>query len=325
MPTNKIFRTTLEPIPSMTPIQHPDGLLLMGSCFTEHMGQKLAAYKFLVQHNPFGIVYNPISIARCITRLNAENQYFTRGELFEHQGLWHSWEHHSRFSGPDAASVLINLNAAYQAAVAHLKKARFLFLTLGTADVHERLDSGQIVANNHKVPAAKFQTRLLSVSEITDRLVAALQALGDVRVILTVSPVRHLRAGLVENQRSKATLVLACAEICRQMPTVQYFPAYEWMLDDLRDYRFYAEDMIHPSALAVDYIWSQFSDTYFGAETKFWMEKIEKIQLAVQHRPFHPDTPQHQAFKQAQLLAIEEVQKALPHTDFSIEKAYFSR
>lgn len=321
--STKTFRTSLEPIPATHPIQHSDAMLLIGSCFTEYIGQKLSAYKFQAQVNPAGIVYNPISIARSLARLHAENQYFTHAELFEHQGLWHSWEHHSRFSGPEADSVLNHINEAYQTAVAQIKQARFLFLTLGTAAVHVQRDTGQIVANNHKVPAAHFQTRLLSVSEITDTLGAALRAFGDVRVILTVSPVRHLRAGFVENQRSKATLVLACAEICRQMPSVEYFPAYELMLDDLRDYRFYADDMIHPSALAVDYIWSYFSNTYFGADTKAYLEKIKKIQAAAQHRPFHPDTPQHQAFKEAQLKSLESLQKDLPQADFKAEWAHF--
>ena len=296
----------------------------MGSCFTEHIGAKLAEHKFQVLNNPFGIVYNPISMAQGLERLVAGDQAFTQEALFENAGLWHSWLHHGRFSQPDPEAALAGINQAYQEAVSFLKQTKVLLLTFGTADVFLRTENGQIVANNHKMPAAGFTTRRLSVEEIVTNTLRALQQVKaqnpELQVVLTVSPVRHLRGGLVENQRSKATLVLACAEICVQMPEVHYFPAYELVLDDLRDYRFYAADMLHPSAVAIDYVWQFFVETYLSEKTKQLNARIAKIRAAAQHRPFHAQTPEHQAFVRAQRAAIEALQQEIPDLDFSVEQ-----
>ena len=244
------FRTTLLHSPSPTPITHAHQLLLIGSCFTEHIGQKLFERKFNTLINPFGIVYNPHSIAQCINRLSAENQAFEAEMLFENAGLWHSWEHHGYFSHPDKNEALKGLNSAYRVAADHLKKTDFLMLTLGTAEVFELRETHQIVANNHKMPASLFTSRRLSVAEIVETFKNALSNLKQInpsiQVILSVSPVRHLRNGMIENQRSKATLILACEALCSQLDNTHYFPAYELLMDDLRDYRFYTSDMLHP-------------------------------------------------------------------------------
>jgi hypothetical protein len=305
------FRTVLPAQLAPFQISHHDRLMLVGSCFTEHIGARLVARKFQAFINPFGIVYNPVSIARCLERLSAGDKPFVEDDLVENGGLWHSWEHHSRFSTPDQQQTLASINIAYQQSAQHLTSANRLLLTLGTAEVFSLLSSGEIVANNHKIPAAAFQSKQLGVGEVTEKLGAIIEKINaknpDLQVILSVSPLRHLRNGMVQNQRSKAVLVLACADLCRQLPNTHYFPAYELLLDDLRDYRFYAADMIHPSDVAVDYIWRYFSEMFFSKETSKLNAAIEKILAAANHRPFHPDTAQHKAFLAAQAKAIAEL------------------
>jgi hypothetical protein len=323
------FRTALTAAPAPRHITHTDPLLLIGSCFTEHIGQKLLEKKFDVLTNPFGIVYNPISIAACLRRICSDNQAFVETDLFENAGIWHSWQHHGRFSHPDRMQALQGINAAYFEAAAQLKKTNFLLLTFGTSEVFTLRETGKVVANNHKMPANWFDLRRLSVAEIVDSTLEVLQLIQlenpNIQIVLTVSPVRHLRSGLIENQRSKAALILACEEICRQSPAAQYFPAYELLLDDLRDYRFYARDMIHPSEVAVDYVWQFFSDTFFAEKTRNLHDRIERIQAAARHRPFHPDTAAHQAFVQAQLAAITSLEQEYPQLDFSVETASLQR
>lgn len=323
------FRTQLSSKPAKTQITHAQKLLLLGSCFTEHIGTQLQENKFDALTNPFGIVYNPLSMAQCLERVADGNQPFSEGDLFGNAGLWHSWAYHGRFSHPNKNRALEGINQAYHEAVEHLKKTDFLLLTFGTADVFELKETGQLVANNHKMPAAHFTARRLSVSEIVEKMRTVLQTIKatneQLQVILTVSPVRHLRNGMVENQRSKATLILACEEICKQLDFAQYFPAYELLLDDLRDYRFYAADMLHPSEVAVEYVWQFFSDTFFAENTQRLNERIGKIRSAAQHRPFHPDTEQHRAFVRAQLEAIKQLKQEMPGLDFSGEEAVFSK
>jgi lysophospholipase L1-like esterase len=258
----------------------------------------------------------------------AGNEPFSVGELFENMGLWHSWEHHGHFSKPDRDEALAGINDAYTKAAKVLQQSNRLLLTLGTADVFwlaPHYSPEKIVANNHKMPAALFQQKQLSVGEVTEALTGILSKLTakkpDLQVVLSVSPVRHLRNGMVENQRSKAVLLLACAEVCRQCSNAHYFPAYELLLDDLRDYRFYAADMIHPSDVAVDYIWQYFANMFFSPETRQLNHSIEKILAAARHRPFNPDTPQHQSFVAAQLAAIQRIKADWPQMDFSREEA----
>ena len=321
------FRTILPIQPAPFTIGYSDPSLLIGSCFTENIGNRLRSGKLPVLINPFGIVYNPVSIARCLEYLLSDHPVFGETGLFEHGGLWHSWEHHSHFSQPDKEATLTGLNAALTTAAAHLKKTTRLLLTLGTADVFTLRSTGQVVANNHKMPAALFESDRLSVAEVTDIIISVLEKIkmqnADIQVILTVSPVRHIRNGLVENQRSKATLLLACEQICEALPYACYFPAYELLLDDLRDYRFYADDLLHPSQVATDYIWQFLGDTFFSETTRRLYTRIDKIGAAMQHRPFHPETLEHQAFARAQLAAIEQLSVEHPYLDFSAEKAHF--
>jgi hypothetical protein len=322
------FRTTLQPPPAPFQIGHRDRLLLLGSCFTEHIGARLAAHRFHALLNPFGIVYNPLSIAEGLRRLWRADRPFTRRELAEQGGLWHSWAHHGAFSRPHPAAALEAMNAAYHAGAAQLRQAQCLLLTLGSAQVFQLRHNGRIVANNHKAPAALFDERRLTQREILRALIPILQQIAaekpDFKVILTVSPVRHLRHGLVENQRSKAELLLACEALARALPFAHYFPAYELLLDDLRDYRFYAADMIHPSDTAVDYIWQRFEGSYFAESTRQLNAQIAKLNAALQHRPFQPDSPAHRQFRQQQHAAALALQKAHPYLDLSEAIAHFS-
>lgn len=321
------FRTTFPTPPAPFGIAHADRVLMVGSCFTENIGVRLVGQKFPALVNPFGIVYNPVSIARSLERLLAGDRPFSAGELVFQAGLWHGWECHGRLSGPERDEVLARLNATYQAASDFLKKTNRLLLTLGTAEVFALRETGEIVANCHKAPAALFAERRLSVAETVAALETALQnlktRLPDLQVVLTVSPVRHRRNGPVANQRGKAVLVLACAELCARLPGVFYFPAYELLLDDLRDYRFYGPDLMHPNDMAADYIWRAFGETFFREETIVLLEKIQKIAVAAGHRPVNPQAAEHRAFAAQQLQAIAELQKAAPALDFSAEVGWF--
>lgn len=294
------FRTVMSPTAAAFPIRHTNHLLCIGSCFTETIGGRLRDLRFPTSINPFGIVYNPISMAQCLTRLAQGNQPFGAADLVELGGLWHSWEHHGRFSKPTQAECLGEIQAAYADSVDFLKKTDRLLLTLGTAFVYRLKNSGKIVANCHKAPASFFEKEKLSPDQIETALTEALQPLlaanPALRLVLTVSPIRHLKDGFIENQRSKAALVLACEALCAKLERTQYFPSYELLLDDLRDYRFYESDMVHPNKTATDYIWTHFSDTFFAADTQTLNQRIEKIAAGFAHRPFNPDTPEHQLF-----------------------------
>jgi hypothetical protein len=305
------FRTIFPGMASPFQIGHHDRILLSGSCFTEHIGSRLNDLRFRTLVNPFGIVYNPFSIADALARLSDGNAIYTRDSIFENQGVWRSWDHHSQFAKPDPVETLNGMNDAFRESSLFLKDTTYLLITLGTADVFYLYETGKIVANNHKMPDRLFGTRRLSVDFVADVLTGCLGSLLEknpgMRFILTVSPVRHLRKGMIENQRSKAVLCLACEAVCRQIPEAHYFPAYEILLDDLRDYRFYTSDMIHPSDVAVNYIWDYFSGTYFSESTRQTNAALEKINAALRHRPFNQDTEQHRAFLAAQEDALRRL------------------
>lgn len=305
------FRTIFPGVVSPFQIGHHNRILLSGSCFTEHMGTRLKNLRFNTLANPFGVVYNPFSIADALDKLLADNVIYTHDSIFENQGVWRSWDHHSQFAKPDPDETLAGMNTAFRESAGFLCEATHVLITLGTADVFYLHETGKIVANNHKMPDRLFGNRRLSVDFVAETLTGCLTRLlagnSDMRFILTVSPVRHLRKGMVENQRSKAVLSLACEAVCRQIPEAHYFPAYEIMLDDLRDYRFYASDMIHPSEVAISYIWDYFSSTYFSESTRQTNAALEKINAALRHRPFNPDTEQHRLFLATQEEALRKL------------------
>jgi GSCFA family protein len=316
------FRTTIPPIRSDVKIAHHDGMLCLGSCFAEHIGRRLSRLKFPALLNPSGIIYNPVSLAESLEKLLSD-ELFGEAGLFENLGLWHSFSHHGAFSHPDKKVALKNINRSLTEARDFLPKTNRLLVTLGTAHVFIFKKSGRIVANCHKVPGAQFERRRLSVEEVAAALTPVLEKLKhrlpELQIVATVSPVRHLRDGLVENQRSKATLVLALAQICQELPFVHYFPAYEIVLDDLRDYRFYEADMAHPNQLAVDYVWRHFEQACFDEKTGDLCRQIERVVAAAEHRPFHRQSAEHEAFVQRQLAVIDALCAKHPGLNFEGE------
>jgi GSCFA family len=292
------FRTTFTITPLPTLMSHPQRMLLVGSCFTSHIGQRLANGQFEVILNPFGTIYNPVSLAKCLT-FDAHEAELNRF-LFKHQGLWRHWDTHSTLARPDREAALSAIQAAADSVRRFAVTADWLIITLGSAHVYEWQPTGQIVANCHKISAAQFHERLLSVTETVAALRHAIETIRqqnpDLQVLLTVSPVRHLQRGAVNNTRSKAVLTLACAELTDKLHDTYYFPAYELLHDDLRDYRFYESDLIHPSAMAIDYIWEQFNSACISPKTQQHIARIAKVKAGFAHRPFNADTPEHQAF-----------------------------
>ena len=306
------FRTSISKSSYPFGFEHIHPVLCIGSCFTENIGQKLQNHHFPTLINPFGILYNPYSIGNTLEYL-FKGQAFSKENLFTGNGLWHSFDHHGYFSNPDQSAALQNINESLQKGSAFLKTTKRLALTFGTSKVFVYKKTQQIVANCHKIPNHQFERRTLSIDTIIKKLGPLFQQLKtnnpELEILLTVSPVRHIRDGLVENQRSKAQLLLASEELSHAFDFVHYFPSYEIMMDDLRDYRFYQADLIHPSEVAIDYIWEHFSQCFFNEETIDLNSKISKIVLAANHRPFHPESPAHQDFIAKQIQLIEILKK----------------
>ncbi len=316
------FSTQIPIAQSSTPIDYNSQIVSLGSCFAVNIGQKFDYFKFRNTTNPFGILFHPLALEKFIGYA-LENRVFTQTDIFQHNGVWHCFDAHSDLSHPDKEVVLKKLNTACSLANARLKKATHLIITLGTAWVYRYTATNSLVANCHKVSQKEFNKELLSADAIRhslENIIAKVTAANpDVHIIFTVSPVRHIKDGFTENQWSKANLISGLhqamqAEHCKL--NTAYFPSYEIMMDELRDYRFYAEDMIHPSAIAVDYIWERFTAAYITPEAQETMKLADNIQKGLSHRPFNPDTAQHKQF----LAKLDEKIKALqllhPHISF---------
>lgn len=308
-------------------IGYHNQLLAMGSCFTEHIGGMLQYYKFNVDLHPFGIVYNPVSLHQQLRYLMG-NQLLVEGDLFQHHGLWHSFMHHGHFSGTHKAQVRDGINARIQQARKQMQQTDLLILSLGTTWIYELAETGMVVANCHKVPEKEFRRRLVTVDYILDTLGGTLHKLQaqypQLRIVFTISPVRHLKDGATGNQVSKATLQLAVDQMVKEGRGREYFPAYEIMMDDLRDYRFYAEDMVHPSALAINYIWEQFLKAHIDKKAHQLMNQVADIQAAMQHRPLNPTSEAHQLFLKKHLVKVMQLKAAYPMLDMQDAVTYFS-
>jgi len=300
-------------------LSHQEAILLLGSCFTENIGEKLLNSKFNVNINPFGIIYNPISIANSLTRI-VNNQLYTEQELSEQHKKWFSFDHHGSFSSFNQQECLTKINNEITCAYQHLQETKTIVITLGTAWVYENIENKKLVANCHKIPAKNFTKRLLTVDEIVQLFLALANTLKNIQFIFTVSPVRHISDGLHENNISKSVLHLAIHELTKNHTNCHYFGAYEMVIDELRDYRFYKEDMIHPTPQAINYVWEKFVDTYFANETKNLILKIDKILSATQHKPFNFDSEAHQKFISDQLSLIDELTKNHPFLNLEKEK-----
>lgn len=293
-------------------------MLLFGSCFAENIGRRLIENKFSVNVNPFGVLYNPASIGQAIGILR-ENKTFTEADIFQHQGVYRTYLHHSEFSSADKDNFLQTINESREKASDDLKKAEVLLITLGTAYVFDLKETGQVVANCHKQPSNIFNHRKLSVDEIvfswTKLIEESLSINPELKILFTVSPIRHWKDGAHNNQLSKAILLLAIDELISKFSNLYYFPSYEIVLDELRDYRFYAEDMIHPNEVAIRYIWDIFTDTYFDEETKNICKQWQNISRAISHRPFNEGTEEHKQFLKQTLLKVNSLRNKYPYFD----------
>lgn len=293
------FFSTVDIAPSSHKITHQDELLTLGSCFSENIGAKLANAFFTVNINPFGVLYNPYSILQSLEYL-LENRTFSVDDIFLSHGLWHSFAHSSKFSQVDRMDTLHTINSTTQSARKVLKRAKYLLITFGTAYVYSEKENGGVVANCHKLPAEKFERRMLSVEEIVNRFEKIYEKIKtfnpEIHMIFTVSPVRHWKDGANRNNLSKSVLHLSIDEIVQKNRDCHYFPAYEIQMDELRDYRFYATDTFHPNDVAIAYIWQRFSETFFNAKTMEIIRELEAFRKDLNHRPLHIGSEAYQKF-----------------------------
>ena len=294
--------TTKIPIAKFnTPIDYSSKIVSLGSCFAENIGEKFDFFKFQNTTNPFGIVFNPASIEKIIDRAINLN-YFTESDLFFHNELWHCYEVHSDLSSYNKEDFLLNLNQILKETNQQLTDATHIIITYGTSWIYKFKSSNEVVANCHKVPQNQFDKEILSVEEIEKCLQNTLDVIQKVnpncKVIFTISPVRHLKDGFVENQRSKAHLITALHASIFHLPTSMYFPSFEIQMDELRDYRFYAQDMLHPNAIAIDYIWERFCESTIAEVAYPIMQEVASVQKGMAHRPFHPQSISHTKFLQ---------------------------
>ena len=280
-------------------IDYQSNIFLLGSCFSENIGDKLHHFKFQTLQNPFGILFHPKAIENLI--LNAINKKeYTEKDLVYQNERWHSFEAHSNLSSSDKSTISNNLNSAIISTEVKLKEATHIIITLGTSWVYRHIESDKIVANCHKIPQKKFLKELLPIHEISESLEAIVALIKSINkkasILFTVSPVRHLKDGFIENTRSKSHLIAAIHNIIDIKKNTHYFPSYEIIMDVLRDYRFYSEDMIHPNKTAINYIWEKFVDTWFREESKATMKEVDTIQKGIMHKPFNEKSEKHQKF-----------------------------
>ena len=313
------FRTEIELAPLTEGMEHGAKVFALGSCFAENISERLAKAKFSIASNPFGVLFNPESIANAIDRL-ADTRSFAVCDITAGRESYFSFDAHSSLDGKTHTEAFANLNRAVAQGAKSLAEADWVILTFGTAWVYEK--EGRVVANCHKQPASHFERRRLSVEEIVERYSRLFEgALRDKKVILTVSPVRHIGDGLQENSVSKATLRLAVEELVAKYENALYFPSYEILIDDLRDYRYYADDLVHPSKMAVDYVWERFCEAVLTPKAQAKLPQIAQIVAAAEHRPFNPESEAHKEFCRKMLEKIEN----MPELDFDSERKAFER
>lgn len=314
--------TTQIPIPkSSHPIDYTSKVVSLGSCFAINIGAKFDYFKFRNTTNPFGILFSPTALEKFISFAVNQNT-FTEADIFYHNERWHCFDAHSDLSHPKKGILLENLNKAVTITHEHLSTATHIIITLGTAWVYRNVQSGLLVANCHKVPQKEFSKELLSITEIQQSIQSILAHIASVNsdaiIIFTVSPVRHIKDGFIQNQHSKANLISALQETLAtgNQQLTSYFPSYEIMMDELRDYRFYAEDMIHPNQTAIDYIWERFTQTHITDAAQQTMKLVDTVQKGLNHRPFNPDSADHNAFKASLQEKIKTLGQVHPHITF---------
>lgn len=313
------FRTKISIPKSDNPIDYNSKIVSLGSCFAVNIAEKLDYFKLENTCNPFGILFHPLAIEKLID-FAVSGKQFTAEDIFFHNERWHSFDVHSDFSNPNAAELVAELNSIVKLTHQQITESSHIIITYGTSWVYRNIESNAIVANCHKVPQKQFGKEILSVETIQNSIQNTLDLIQKVNskanIIFTVSPVRHLKDGFVENQLSKAHLIIALHSSSFQFPTSSYFPSYEIMMDELRDYRFYAEDMIHPNQIAIDYIWERFSESTISEESYSIMKEVETIQKGLQHRPFNPNSESHQQFLSKLQDKMVKLQKQFPKIQF---------
>jgi len=313
--------------PLSRPLTYSDRILLIGSCFTEHISDRLAQHKFQVLQNPHGILFNPLSVAQSLNSY-MDRQLYAADDLFLLNELWNSWDHHTRFSHVNQEAALMGINASQAAAASFIKQADVVIVTLGSAFQYYLKENGRHVANNHRAPAQWFEKRLLPIAEIVAALHDTIQRLHEynphAQVIFTISPVRHIRDGVTDNNRSKARLIEAVHDLCGRYDHVSYFPAYELIIDVLRDYRYYDIDFVHPNYSATSFVWEQFVKACIAPDAHDLMKQVADIVTARNHRTRFPDTQAHSRFMSNYLEKTQALAAKYPVLDLREEAAYFS-
>jgi hypothetical protein len=303
-------------------------MLLVGSCFAVSIAARLQGLKFAAMGNPFGVLYNPASVAQSLRRMG-EKRLLAASDLRYGQGLWFSYTHHSRFAHPDKDECLRRINESILRGAWVLKTADFFVVTLGTSWAYRLKETGEVVTCCHKTSDKEFERFFLSPDETATALCDMVRGVQeknpDVHIIFTVSPIRHWKDGAHGNQLSKAALLLAVEQTLQKTKNTSYFPAYEIMQDELRDYRFYASDMLHPSEVAVDYIWEKFEQAIVSESAKKTMVEIKLLLAAKAHRPFNADTPEYRDFLKAQQQNLLQLKQRLPHLDWEDEDTFFAK
>ena len=304
-------------------IDYNSRLMMLGSCFAENMGSKFSYYKFDVDVNPCGIIYNPLSVAN-VLRLIVEGKQFEKSDLRQVGGKWVSLYHHGAFSSTDPDECLRRINDRLTKATGELRTLDLLVITWGTAWVYRYTRENIVVSNCHKIPSQEFERSRLSVEDIVKEYLVLIGRLREInpglRILFTVSPIRHWKDGAHGNQLSKATLLLAIDRLREELQHVYYFPAYENVLDELRDYRFYADDMLHMSGFTVDYIWERFLYSFISPEVLGLMNQIGRVNKGVAHRPFDPQSEEYHRLVKKMLAEIAMISRSYPMIDFSEEK-----
>lgn len=321
------FHLGFQPEISQQKITHNDDVLLIGSCFSEHIGNRLSEFKFRVDSNPFGIVFNPKSIETTLNRI-IDKIYFNENDVFEKENNWFSLEAHSSVFAADKNELLKLLNNTIDDWNLKIKSASFFIITYGSAFAYKSKLKDKIVANCHKLPQAEFEKKLLETQGIVSDYQILIDKIKEfnpgLKILFTVSPVKHLRDGVVENSLSKAILIQSVHQLIKQNSNCVYFPAYELVNDDLRDYRFYESDMAHPNVQAINYVWKKFSDVYFNEITNSINEKVIQIHQAYHHRLFNETTESSIKFKHKFYQKCVTLQSEFPHIDLSQELHYFN-
>lgn len=327
------FQLPVSIRPLQPPVRYRDGILLVGSCFTEHIGNSLGELKFRVLQNPNGILFDPNSVCRSLVSY-IENRQYADGDLFCENEVWNSWDHHSRFSHVQKERCLERINESQVAAHQFLKEADWLIVSLGTAFSYRLTTEaagpkGLGVANCHRAPAAWFHKHLMTIEEIIsgwDNTIHRLfQFNPELRILFTISPVRHIRDGVIDNNRSKARLIESVQHLVNKFDRLYYFPAYELVIDVLRDYRFFDIDLVHPNYMATQYVMDQFAASCIDAESRKLMEQVRRIVTARKHRPQQPYTKAHQKFLRQHLEECQQLQAAYPFLDLSEELHFFGQ